>query len=257
MVHANTEVSLFDQVKVLNVTVRQLEKQIHALEEEKNAISAELKASKEYWRQVWEPRTLSSQEKTNCKQCVQILFASAKESLAFHVTNPIIEDNSSSSKVTSTQSINMTSKDDDMKKTNCSKEKEKDIDHKDKDKDNMGSVVDNQNTTEKEKEKEKITTAPHPPDTETLIAQSREELYMSVEKMDRAVLIELSIALGGLVQTMYIEREKAKAEDARRIEKKAKILANNEAKLKAKHDIEEEKKVRTFVTTVFTTASTL
>lgn len=255
MVHANTEVSLFDQVKVLNVTVRQLEKQIHALEEEKNAISAELKASKEYWRKVWEPRTLSSQEKTNCKQCVQILFASAKESLAFHGTNTITEDNSSSSKVESNQSINMTSKDDDMNKVNCSKEKEKDIDHKDKD--NMGSEIDNHNATEKEKEKEKITTTPHPPDTETLIAQSREELYMSVEKMDRAVLIELSIALGGLVQTMYIEREKAKAVDARRIEKKAKILANNEAKLKAKHDIEEEKKVRTFVTTVPTTASML
>lgn len=255
MVHANTEVSLFDQVKVLNVTVRQLEKQIHALEDEKNAISAELKASKEYWRQVWEPRTLSSQEKTNCKHCVQILFASAKESLAFHGTNTITENSSNSSKVISTQSINMTSKDDDMRKINCSKDKEKDVDHKDKEKDDMGSEVDNQNATEKEKEK--ITTTPHPPDTETLIAQSREELYMSVEKMDRAVLIELSIALGGLVQTMYIEREKAKAEDARRVEKKAKILANNEAKLKAKHDIEEEKKVRTFVATVLPTASIL
>ena len=31
-----------------------------------------------------------------------------------------------------------------------------------------------------------------------------------VERMDKAVLVELSNALGGLVQSMYIEREFAK-----------------------------------------------
>lgn len=223
MVHANTEVSLFDQVKVLNVTVRQLEKQIHALEEEKNAIAAELKASKEYWRQVWEPRTLSSQEKTNCKQCVQILFATAKESLALHRNATATAEDSS--RVFSTR-INMGSEEIDPKESGTQQLNQKD---------SLVSELEHSNAAEK---------APQPPDTDALIAQSREELYMSVEKMDRAVLIELSIALGGLVQTMYIEREKAKAEDSRKSIKKAKMLAMNEAKLKAKQDIEEEKKVR-------------
>lgn len=38
-VHANAEVSLADQVKDLNVHMKQLERQVHVLEEEKGAIA--------------------------------------------------------------------------------------------------------------------------------------------------------------------------------------------------------------------------
>ena len=43
---------------------------------------------------------------------------------------------------------------------------------------------------------------------------------VALEQMDRAVLIELSTALGGLVQTMYLEREKAKAEEHKKQQRK-------------------------------------
>jgi hypothetical protein len=43
-----------------------------------------------------------------------------------------------------------------------------------------------------------------------IIEKSQEDLYDALEKMDKPILIELCSALGGLVQSMYLEREKAK-----------------------------------------------
>lgn len=49
--------------------------------------------------------------------------------------------------------------------------------------------------------------------SEQIIIRSQDALYDAVEKMDKAVLVELSTALGGLVQSMYIEREMSKQEE--------------------------------------------
>lgn len=50
--------------------------------------------------------------------------------------------------------------------------------------------------------------------SEAIIAKSQDLLYTTVENMDKAVLVELSTALGGLVQSMYIEREIVKQEES-------------------------------------------
>jgi hypothetical protein len=49
--------------------------------------------------------------------------------------------------------------------------------------------------------------------SEAILAKSQDLLYEKVESMDKAVLVELSSALGGLVQSMYIEREIIKQEE--------------------------------------------
>ena len=49
--------------------------------------------------------------------------------------------------------------------------------------------------------------------SEQIILRSQDALYSAVESMDKAVLVELSTALGGLVQSMYIERELSKQEE--------------------------------------------
>lgn len=225
-VHANAEISLADQIKALNANIKQLEKRINILEDEKTAIATELSTSKEYWRQVWEPRTLSSLEKVNCKLCVQNLFASAKESLAMQ-SSAAVEEPPSPNKLAavhpSPTAMSAAAGEFDDQKERLSSESANNT---------KGESVNTDNLT--------VVTST---DTESLIERSREDLYLAVEKMDRAVLIELSIALGGLVQTMYLEREKAKAEDQRRLMRKTKILADKEARLKAKFDLEEEEKV--------------
>mmetsp|Transcript_16879 Transcript_16879/g.24425 ORF Transcript_16879/g.24425 Transcript_16879/m.24425 type:complete len:278 (+) Transcript_16879:396-1229(+) len=101
-----------------------------------------------------ELRTLTVQEKEDCKNCVQQLLASAKESI-------------------SASSANM--------------------------------------TTDASEQKEELSAA--------IIEQSHELLYSTVERMDKAVLVELSNALGGLVQSMYIERELAKQEETLRLQR--------------------------------------
>jgi kinesin family protein 6/9 len=45
---------------------------------------------------------------------------------------------------------------------------------------------------------------------ERLIAKSQEDFFEDVETMDKAVLLELSTALGGVLQSMYIKNEKEK-----------------------------------------------
>ena len=56
-----------------------------------------------------------------------------------------------------------------------------------------------------ELEKEKIVN-----DIQDRLEQSQDQLYAAVELMDRAILVELCAALGGLVQTLYIDREKSR-----------------------------------------------
>lgn len=56
--------------------------------------------------------------------------------------------------------------------------------------------------------------------SEQLIEHSQDVLYNAVEEMDKTVLVELSTALGGLVQSMYIEREMSKREETIKEEKR-------------------------------------
>jgi hypothetical protein len=45
---------------------------------------------------------------------------------------------------------------------------------------------------------------------EEVLEKSQDKLFETVQMMDKAVLVELSTALGGLIQSMYIERETSK-----------------------------------------------
>ena len=65
---------------------------------------------------------------------------------------------------------------------------------------------------------------------------------LALEQMDRAVLIELSTALGGLVQTMYLEREKAKAEEHKKQQRKQRLAAEREARIRAKAEAEQQER---------------
>ena len=236
-VHANAEVSLADQVKELNACIKQLERKINILEDEKSAISMELHTSKEYWKQVWEPRTLIPQEKINCKLCVQNLFASAKESIALSLSVSNQKDDAQSPTKNTILDKN-SNKNQDINNDNNNDNDNNlfQIDHQkeDTDKNNNSHASSTIITSQAPSSSSEV---------DSLIERSQEELYVAVEKMDRAVLIELSIALGGLVQTMYLEREKAKAEDQRRMQRKARIIAEKEARLKAKFEAEAAEKV--------------
>ena len=85
-VHANAEISLADQLKACKAQLRGLERRCLMVEEEKALLTAELASERQSFHDRWEPRTLTAQEKTECKQCVQNLFAAAKEAAALTAT---------------------------------------------------------------------------------------------------------------------------------------------------------------------------
>lgn len=172
-VHANSEVGLSDQIKELTARVKMLERQVAAAEEARNKLSETLEAEREEVRKATTPRTLTVEEKAECKACVQALFASAKE-----IAGLKIEEGSSEAEVQAAANA--------------------------------------------------------------ITQSSQEQLYQSVQAMNKNILVELCIALGGLVQSMYVEREKAKIEEANRAAKKA-----SKAKLKNEDgsNVEDKKKV--------------
>ena len=137
-VSANTMMGLPDQLKELTIKIKGLEKQLHAVEAQKLQIMDDLELERSQRRLACEPRTLSNDEKHECKVCVQNLLAAAKDAI---IDNP--EDESD----------------------DCNR---------------------------------------------MIIEKSQEELYDALEKMDKPILIELCSALGGLIQSMYLEREKIK-----------------------------------------------
>jgi hypothetical protein len=154
-VHANSEVGLADQIRELSARVKQLEKQLAASEEAKVKLIDTLDTEREVVRKATTPRNLTTEEKADCKACVQALFTASKEIVAL------------------------------------------------KNEDNKMSDAE-------------VLAA-----TSSIQQASQEHLYQSVQGMDKNILVELCIALGGLVQSMYIEREKAKAEEAKRVARKA------------------------------------
>lgn len=144
---ANSEVGLSDQLKVLTVKVRSLEKQLASIEDEKRRIAIELNKEHELRVRQTQSRSLTPQEQLSCKTCVQELLAAAKESIVL------------ASAAAGT---------------------------------GAGS------------EEEAAAQA------EELIEASHDKLFDTVEGMDKSVLVELSTALGGLVQSMFIDRETTK-----------------------------------------------
>ena len=75
-----------DQLKACKAQLRGLERRCLMVEEEKALLTAELASERQSFHDRWEPRTLTAQEKTECKQCVQNLFAAAKEAAALTAT---------------------------------------------------------------------------------------------------------------------------------------------------------------------------
>ncbi len=138
---ANTEIGLSDQLRELSIRVRALERQLVSADEQRHALETLLHEERTLRKQQSELRVLNLQEKLACKNCVQQLLSSAKDSLS------LVHDASV---------------------------------------DQQRLIVD------------------------SVIERSQEALYCTVEDMDKAVLIELSTALGGLVQSMFLEREAAK-----------------------------------------------
>lgn len=168
-ISANAEVGLSDQLKVLTIKVRGLEKQLTGIEEDKRRISIELTRERELRIRQTQARTLTTQEQLNCKTCVQDLLAVAKESIM----------------ITSTTA---------------------------------GTPQEAQGKAQ----------------AEELIEQSHDKLFDTVEAMDKAVLVELSTALGGLVQSMFVDRETAK--QRQQAEERQRRLAAEEALAKANQD---------------------
>jgi len=142
---ANSEVGLSDQLKVLTVKVRGLEKQLASIEDEKRRIAIELNKEHELRVRQTQSRSLTPQEQLSCKTCVQELLAAAKESIV------------------------------------------------------LASAAAGSGNEEEAAAQ-----------AEELIEASHDKLFDTVEGMDKSVLVELSTALGGLVQSMFIDRETTK-----------------------------------------------
>jgi hypothetical protein len=175
-VFANTEVGLSDQLKEVTTRVKTLERDLQLSEDERVALEAQLEDERMNRKRMCDPRTLTVEEKTACKACVQNLLTAAKASISLEsAASP-------------------------------------------------APLVDGAS-----------------PESEVVIERSQEELYDTVEGMDKAVLVELCTALGGLVQTMYIEREKMKKEELERQRRRDAAKAEQEAKAKAETAQEEVK----------------
>jgi hypothetical protein len=136
-------VDLRDQVKELMTKLKAMERQCHHLEEQKQKLQHEYESEKMKRKRSLESRSLTAEDKYQCKACVQNLLAAAKETLS-----------------------------------------------------NGASSSTNKELSAEERQQ--------------LLEASQDRLYSEVEAMDKSVLVELTVALGGLVQTLYIEREKVR-----------------------------------------------
>jgi hypothetical protein len=173
---ANSEVGLSDQLKVLTVKVRGLEKQLAGIEDDKRRLSLELNKERELRMRQTQSRTLTAQEQLTCKACVQELLAVAKESI-----------------VVTTSTAGTSGEAEGRAKA------------------------------------------------EQLIETSHDKLFDTVEEMDKSVLVELSTALGGLVQSMFIDREMTKQRIA--AEEKQRRLAAEEAQARVNQDKREAEQI--------------
>ena len=172
MVGVNTEISLSDQVRVAKEKIKLYERKIEDLEEAVTMVEKELHREQERTLFHISPRTLNDDEKTQCKQCVQSLLTSAKQSLSVKMN-----------RLRSLEELQGSMRDD-------------------------AAAAILGDTSEEER----------------IIDESQEHLYATVSGMDKAVLVELATALGGLVQSMYIDREMAKEEEASKLQKAQQMI---------------------------------
>jgi hypothetical protein len=74
-----------------------------------------------------------------------------------------------------------------------------------------------------------------------VLDRSHDDLYATVESMDKAVLVELTTALGGLVQSMYLEKERTRIEEQVKLDRD---LRRRNEELARRLQAEEEAKER-------------
>lgn len=222
-VQANTEISLFDQLKDLQHKIKVQERRYLTLDEQRKQIERLLAAEQELRAIQTSIRALTPQEKIHCKTCVQELLAQAKDSLAIatqHVeTNPELFDHPPHGAPSSV--------------SHHPQHHEPVFDHIEDAYDPPSSstaLVDaNGDGIAEGTILPPLYADPahNPPDPQQqhqrkqalikdmandLVEKTQDELYSQLETMDKAVLVELATALGGLVQSLFIDREMIKQE---------------------------------------------
>mmetsp|Transcript_9688 Transcript_9688/g.16176 ORF Transcript_9688/g.16176 Transcript_9688/m.16176 type:complete len:737 (-) Transcript_9688:169-2379(-) len=148
-VTANAEVGLSDQLKELTVKVRNVERQLGSVEEEKQHLQDLLDREQQLRMRQTQTRSLTAEEQLLCKTCVQDLLAAAKESM----------------------------------------------------------LAQEEAAGEGLSEEDRASALARAAD---IIELSHDKLFDTVEEMDKSILVELSTALGGLVQSMFVDRETTK-----------------------------------------------
>jgi len=209
-VRANTEIGLSDQLKELQGKVKLLERKVSGLEEKKSALEGMLAQEQE--QRVFQTmmREIMEDEKVWCKHCVQELLLAAKESLAVAMTGAAQasynNNNSNAAPVTPGPSNGILPPNTSFQSLGTPR---------------ASLSVSLPAMAFTEQTKKSVREA-----AEQALLSSQDLLYCAVEQMDKAVLVELVTALGGLIQSMYIDRELMKAEEAH--SKKLRQLAEEE-----------------------------
>jgi hypothetical protein len=229
-VQANTEISLFDQLKDLQHKIKVQERRYLTLDEQRKQIERLLTAEQELRAIQTSIRALTPHEKIHCKTCVQELLAQAKDSLAIatqHVeTNPDLfghppHGDPSALAHHHSQHPHL--------------HHEPVFDHIEDAYDPPSSSLSTALVDANGDGIAEGTILPplyadpahNPPDPQQqhqrkqalikdmandLVEKTQDELYSQLETMDKAVLVELATALGGLVQSLFIDREMIKQE---------------------------------------------
>lgn len=195
---ANTEVGLSDQLRELTIRVRALDRQLSASEEQRRVLEMALEGERQQRRQQTELRILSAEEQQSCRDCVHQLLSRAKNFLP----GASAGDTADFPALESGRSAGT------WRRTGSSNLHLVD---------GVAAVSANLSGAGE------------------LIEQSQEALFQSVERMDRAVLLELGIALGGLVQSLYLDREEGRRASAA----KEKQLCDRDEALRRAADAEE------------------
>ena len=233
-VHANTEISLADQLQACKSQLRRMEQHCHQLENENALLSAELTSEGQAFHEKWQSRSLNAQEKTDCKQRVQTLFTTAKKAAVLMTTG-------------SANAVNDKHKhavaDDNEGPERSETDENEDPAGIDEATNEATSMI---NTSQEELYAGMMGDLPSSLRTTVHLVHPIffffVLIYLALEQMDRAVLIELSTALGGLVQTMYLEREKSKIQVHTRKQQKQQLYDERIAQEKAREKAEEEER---------------
>lgn len=212
IVQANTEIGLSDQLKDLQGKVKSLERKVSSLEDKKHTLESLL--TEEQDKRVFQTamRDITEEEKLRCKGCVQELLTAAKDSLFLSITSAV---SNNSTGIPTSPSMNGLQGSSVSGLTGTPRR--------------SGSISAGAFPVQfTEAIKKQIRAS-----TEQLTITSQDHLYNTVEQMDKAVLVELTTALGGLIQSMYIDRELMKHEET---QAKKQLVQGEEEKEKVIRD---------------------